>query len=318
LGPSLRASLFLGLHHGPESLAHPERAMVRLDMYTVLLHALALPLAVHGLPTVLVTGTTGRTGAATYKQLRADGGFNVRAFVRNATKAKDVLDCEKCDESEGVFVGNLDETKLVENAMKGVDMLVIVTAAVAHCHGAVPIPPFGSCSYPDGGFPKDIDWEGTQTQIRAFASAPGNLSAKHVAYVSSGGTTTPNTFFDKVGNGHISFYKLNAEAFIMSSGLPFTILKPCGLGEGPAGKNKLIVGHDDSINLAIDHTIQRADVARVLVESLRSPSMSSGLRFDLCSHWRGAATTDVVNDVFKAAMYPWDGRLKMEENQVIV
>mmetsp|Transcript_16565 Transcript_16565/g.28980 ORF Transcript_16565/g.28980 Transcript_16565/m.28980 type:complete len:287 (+) Transcript_16565:53-913(+) len=286
-------------------------------MASLLLPAiLALPLAVNGLPTVLVTGTTGRTGAAAYKQLKADSGFKVRAFVRNATKAKDVLECDKCDESEGIFVGNLDDPKSVDNAMKGVDQLVIVTAAVAHCHGTVPIPPFGSCSYPEGGFPKDIDWEGTKTQIRAFA-AQGNVSAKHVAYVSSGGTTTPNSFFDKIGNGHISFYKLNAEAFIMGSGLPFTVVKPCGLGEGPAGKKKLIVGHDDSINLAIDHTIQRADVARVLVESLRSPSMSSGLRFDLCSHWHGAATTDVVTDVFKAAMYPWDGRLKAER-QIIV
>jgi len=260
---------------------------------------------VHALPTVLVTGTTGRTGAATYKRLKQEGAFNVRAFVRNATKARDILACDKCDEGEGVFVGDLNDHASVAAAMQGVDALVIVTAAVAHCSVPVPIPPVGHCAYPKGGTPQEIDWKGTKAQVSAFA-AGGNLSSKHILYVSAGGTTTPDSFFDKIGNGHIAFYKLNAEAFIMSSGIPYTIVKPCGLGEGPAGKNKLIVGHDDSINLFFSHTIQREDVARVLAEALRSPSASQGLRFDLCSQWLGTPTTDIVHDVFEPARYPWD------------
>lgn len=278
----------------------------------------ALALGTDAVPTVLVTGTTGKTGAATYKTLKSQGGFAVRAFVRNASKAKEVLACTTCDEKEGIFVGDINDNVSLASAMKGVDLLVIVTAAVAHCDGVVPIPPFGSCHYPQGGAPKDIDWEGTKNQIEAFASQANGLHTKHVVYVSAGGTTAPNSFFDKIGNGHIAFYKLNAEAFIMSSGMPFTILKPCGLGEGAPGKNKLIVGHDDSINLAIDHTIQRSDVALVIAEALRSPQTSAGLRFDICSSWRGAPTKDFVTDVFKAAKYPWQESQERTVDNLIV
>lgn len=258
---------------------------------------------------MLVTGATGQTGTATYKALKESGDFNVRAFVRNATKAKSDLGCDKCDESEGVFVGDLNDPPSVAHAMKGVDKLVIATAAVAKCVGKIPIPPFGSCSYPKGAAPIDIDWKGTKTQVMALASNGGNSSSKQVAYVSSGGTESPNSIFDKIGNGHISFYKLNAESFIMSSGLPFIIVKPCRLGTGEPGKNKLVVGHDGKgFNLAISHQIQRSDVARVLVESFRNPADGAGLRFDVCSQAWGAATTDIVKDVFKPAMYPWDKR----------
>jgi len=267
-------------------------------------------------PAVLVTGATGQTGAATYRALKETGEFDVRAFVRNATKAKLYLGCDKCDESEGVFLGDLNDPPSLVNAMKGVDKLVIATAAVARCTGTIPIPPFGSCSYPEGAAPIDIDWKGTKAQVTALASNGGNSSSKQVAYVSAGGTQTPNSFFDKIGNGHISFYKLNAESFIMSSGLSFTIVKPCGLGTGAPGKNKLVVGHDgDGFDLKISHTIQRSDVARVLVESLRNPADGAGLRFDVCSQAWGAATTDIVNDVFKPAMYPWDKRQQKHVDQ---
>merc|ERR1712048_1127249 len=160
-----------------------------------------------------------------------------------------------------------------------------------------------------------IDWEGTKTQVAAFASGGGDVSKKLVVYVSSGLTTNPDGFYDKLGNGNSLFYKLNAEAFIMSSGLPYTILKPCGLGDGPAGKHKLIVGHDDKdFNIVLNHNIQRDDVARVIVEAVRNPFEASGLRFDLCSQLLGRPTTNIVSDVFQRAMYPSDHRIVHQQD----
>merc|ERR1712224_527786 len=186
----------------------------------------------------------------------------------------------------------------------------------AKCTGSPPVFPFGSCSYTKGAAPKDIDWIGTREQVRAFASAPGSLASKHILFVSSGDTTVPDNFLDKIGNGQNLFYKLNAEANIMSSGLPYTIVKPCGLGDKAAGKNKLVIGHDDEgFNLAIDHTIQRDDVARILVEAVRKPEVSKGLRFDVCSQFLGAPTTDIVNDVLKAARFPWETAEHVVETQ---
>ena len=57
--------------------------MVALYLSIVALAAAESP----GNPTVLVTGATGRTGALLYSWLKAKN-IPVRAFVRNATKAR--------------------------------------------------------------------------------------------------------------------------------------------------------------------------------------------------------------------------------------
>jgi len=255
--------------------------------------------------TVVVTGATGRTGALLYKRLAAAGEWNVRAFVRNSTKAKALLGCSACDESDGIFVGDITDATSLTHVMEGADTLAITTSSAPQCSG-VPFGPFGKCTYPKGAEPKAIDFAGTKVQVKAFASAGGALKSKQILYVSTMDTTVPGNFLDKIDHGYVSFYHLQAEAFIMSAGIPFTIVKACGLGEGEAGKNKLLVGHDDaSFSLIVNHVIQRDDVASVLVEAIRNPTVSAGLRFDICSHFLGKPTTDIVNDVLKAARYPW-------------
>ena len=56
--------------------------------------------------TVLVTGASGQTGSILYKLLRATPG-SVRAMVRNTTKARAALGCDKCDPSEGIYTGDV-------------------------------------------------------------------------------------------------------------------------------------------------------------------------------------------------------------------
>jgi len=261
--------------------------------------------AVEGKKTVVISGATGQSGNLFYNRLKAENIFNVRAFVRNATKAKDLLGCDACDEAEGIFLGDIMDPQTLKAAMKDADVLAIFTSSAPQCHG-IPFGPLGNCSYHQGAEPKTIDFVGTKNQLSAFASVGGSPKSKHVIYMSTQGTTKPDNFLDKLGNGQVSFYHLQAEAFIMSAGIPFTIVKACGLGEGEAGKNKLLVGHDDaSFSLIVNHVIQRDDVASVLVEAIRNPTVSAGLRFDICSHFLGKPTTDIVNDVLKAARYPW-------------
>ena len=78
--------------------------------------------------------------------------------------------------------------------------------------------------------------------------------------------------------GKALFYKLQAEAFLQSAGVGFSIIKPCSLSDSPGGEQKLQVGHDDS--LMGGQPVSRADVADIMVTaiSLRAP----GLRFDVC------------------------------------
>jgi len=250
---------------------------------------------------VVVTGATGPTGAETYNLLKSRG-VPVRALVRNTTKARDTLGCSKCDESEGIFVGDVTKPDTLASVMKGAAALVIVTSSSPQCtFGAGP----PKCTYPMGAYPVDIDFNGGKNQVEVFAKEAGS---KPVILVSAAGTTEPDSFLDKMGNGYISFYKLNFEAFLMTSGLPFTIVKPCGLGTGKPFGQEIVVGHDDTEAWDLKIPIQRSDVARVLAEILKSPKESDGVRFDLCARdpKLGKATTDAdLPALLKSAKYPW-------------
>jgi len=250
-------------------------------------------------PVVVVTGATGRTGAQLFGALRAQG-VEVRGLVRNATKARQVLNCTRCDASEGIYIGDVTKKETLSAVMEGATTLAIVTSAVPHCadfHDPT------SCGYPKGAMPVDIDFNGAKAQVEAFAGAQRDGAAGHVVLCSSMGTTEPNSFLDKLGNGQIGFYKLNEEAFLMSSGLPFTIVKPCGLTDDPPGRNQLVVGHDDDMHFT-PPTVTRADVARVMAESIVKPAEGMNLRFDLCSK-AGEPTTD-LGALLASARWPWE------------
>jgi len=243
---------------------------------------------------VVVTGATGKTGVLAYRMLK-ERGATVRAFVRNASKARELLGCTACDPSEGVFLGDVKDKASLEPAVKGADTLVVVTSAFPICKHGAGGPP--QCYYPEGAYPVDVDFHGGKAQITAFAEA--NPKGR-VVLVSTMGTTNPESFTEKMGNGHIGFYKLNAEAFLMNSGLPFVIIKPCGLVNTPGGKAELLVGHDDDIDVK-PPTVPREDVARVMVEAISRPP-AVNLRFDLCS--RAGEPTE-ADKVLAAAEFPW-------------
>jgi len=250
-------------------------------------------------PTVLVTGATGRTGSIVYDLLKK-AGADVRAFVRDAEKAKKLLNCTKCDESEGIFVGDLLKPDTLAPAMAGANSLVITTSAVPNCDDL----PFEPCGYHNGSYPVDIDFHGGLAQIDAFGEASKGLG--NVVMISSMGTTDPNNPVDKIGDGHIGFYKLNEESHLMGSGMPWAIVKPCGLGDEDPMVKELVVSHDDVL---APSTVPRADVARVIVEAVLKPKVSRGTRFDLCSK-EGTPTTD-LEKLFASARPPWQHAGKM-------
>lgn len=250
---------------------------------------------------VVVTGATGRTGSLLYHALQARG-VTVRALVRNVTKAREILGCQRCDAGEGIFVGDVTKPETLVDVMAGAGSLAIMTSAIPICTKSST----GSqCHYPEGAYPKDIDFNGGKAQYEAFAEAQrkAGVAPGLVALCSSMGTTDPDSFLEKLGNGHIGFFKLNEEASLMSSGLPFTIVKPCGLVDTPPGHAELLVGHDDDLQVS-PPVVARADVARVILEAIMQPLLASNLRFDLCSKASGTPTTD-FGALFRAARFPW-------------
>merc|ERR1711907_145150 len=242
--------------------------------------------------TVLVTGATGRTGSLVYAQLKA-AGLTVKALVMNASKAASILDCGACTEKEGIFVGDVTVPASLPPAMANVTRLVITSASVPECGIR-----YLGCKYPKGGAPKDVDWIGNKNLVLAAIAA----GTQHVVLLSSMETTMPDTFLDKLGHGWILFYKLNAEAFLMSSGLAFTIVKPGGLTLDKGG-NQLFVGHEDGgFNGTSSHEIARADVASVITQACKMPTLSTNTRFDLVADTKKPGTGD-FKTLFAAAKH---------------
>jgi hypothetical protein len=254
--------------------------------------------------TVLITGATGRTGSGVYLALKEQG-VTVRGLVRNATKAKALLGCGACDQSDGIYEGDI--SKPVTKAMTEADTLVITTGPAYHC--TIPSIYVGCHFYP-GADPKTMAWEGVTNQVTALASSKGPaLHDRHVILLSNDLTTVPDNFLDKIDNSHGCFYALNGEVFTMASGIPFTILKPNGLNEGDAAKQEILVSHDDQGWNAMNPNtefIARSDVVRLLTYAALNPDKTKGLRFDVTSKRFFGTPTKDVSIVFEAAKYPWN------------
>ena len=155
--------------------------------------------------------------------------------------------------------------------------------AAPHCSSQAP----SDCAYPAGGYPVDVDFHGAQNQVKAAIEA----KVQHVLLVSSMGGTVPNGTLDQLGQGWLLFYKLNAEAFIMNSGLLYTIIQPGGLTDAESGKALLVVGHEDSV-ASSSREVSRSDIAQVLTEACLSPELATNTRFDLV----GDASKPPTND----------------------
>lgn len=221
----------------------------------------------------VVSGATGRTGQLAFEALESVQNVQTRALVRNATKAKSLLNCGNCTEADGIFIGDVTSRKTLSKALRGASGLVILTASFPLQDGK------GHYYYPDGATPKDIDWRGTVNQILE-AKAQG---VKHIVLVSSMGTTVPDGMLDKIGDGHTLFYKLNAEAVLMQSGLYFTIIKPCGLTDQNLHLGTQ-VGHCDNFkHIPLAPVVSRTTIATYIKSAVDLGAPGRNVRFAVCS-----------------------------------
>merc|ERR1711959_626305 len=192
--------------------------------------------------------------------------------------------------------------------MTGADSLVITTGPAYHC--TIPSAYIG-CKYYKGAEPETMSWKSVRTQVSSFAASKGSpVADRHVVFLSNTMTTKPDNYLDKIDNGHGCFYALNGEAFVMNSGVPFTVVKPNGLDDSEPATKTLLVGHDDEEGWKnpAESFISRGDVARVLSYVAANCQLTSSLRFDLTSH-KGDATTDIAA-LLNTVRYPWDKRGK--------
>ncbi|MDZ8187602.1 MAG: SDR family oxidoreductase [Nostoc sp. ChiSLP02] len=236
---------------------------------------------------VLVAGGTGGVGQLVVGKL-LEKGFRVRVLTRNAAKAEQMF-----DRQVEIVVGDTRQPATLRAATSDVSYIICCTGTTA----------FPSAKWEFEQSPNLIEWGLTflnpqSSQAKAknspakidaeavnnfVAAAPRNL--QRFVFVSSAGILRKNQFPFSILNAFgVLDAKQKGEESIANSGLPYTIIRPGRLIDGPYTSydlNTLLkakTGGKYGVELGTGDTLvgdaSRIDVANACVECLFYPSTS--------------------------------------------
>lgn len=188
-----------------------------------------------------VAGATGQTGQRIVKEL-VSRKIPVRALVRNLESAKAILPPEV-----ELVVGDVLKPEGLTSAIGDSTVLLCAT-------GAKPsLDPTG---------PYQVDYQGTKNLVDA-AKTKG---IEHFVFMSS---LCVSRFFHPLNLFWLILYwKKQAEGYLSSSGLTYTIVRPGGL-KNEDNPDSIVMSSADTL---FDGSIPRDKVAQVCVESLLQPA----------------------------------------------
>jgi uncharacterized protein YbjT (DUF2867 family) len=211
-----------------------------------------------------VAGATGETGRRIVGELVSKG-IPVRALVRNIATAREILPA-------GIELIEGDVLDPVSIATAIGDSTVILCAT-----GAKPsLNPFG---------PYQVDYEGTKNLVDVAKSK----GIEQFVFVSS--LCVSRLFHPLNLFWLILWWKQQAEQYLKTSGLNYTIVRPGGL-KNEDNADPVVVSKADTL---FDGSIPRQKVARVCVESLTSPTARNKV-LEIIS--TSTATTKSWEDLF--------------------
>ena len=197
---------------------------------------------------ILVAGATGGVGQLVISKL-LEKNISVRALTRSRNKARQMFD----DRVE-IAVGDLREPNTLATATKDVTHIICCT---------------GTTAFPSSRWdfvnlfeakntPQAVDAEGVANLVKA---APKDL--KRFVFISTSGVLRKDNFpFNILNAFGVLDAKLQGETAIKASGLPYTIIRPGRLIDGPYtsydlntlmkakthGKKAVVIGTGDSLN----------------------------------------------------------------------
>jgi uncharacterized protein YbjT (DUF2867 family) len=183
-----------------------------------------------------VAGATGETGRRIVKQL-VDRGIEVRAFVRDEVKAREIL-----PEGIEIVTGNVLQAQTLKDALKGCTVVFCATGAKPSL---------------DPTQPYLVDFEGTKNLVNA-AKAEGIEQFVLVTSLCVSKLLHPLNLF-----WGILVWKKWAEEYLQRSGLTYTIVRPGGL-KNDDNDDRIVMKGVDSL---FEGSIPRQKVAQVCVES---------------------------------------------------
>ncbi len=212
---------------------------------------------------ILVLGATGGVGQIVVAKLIPQN-YQIIAIVRDMEKAQKLFGNSA---KIKIFPGDVREQKSLEKCLANQQI-----DATISCLGTTAFP---STRWWGGNNPENTDYLGNQNLINVM---PPNL--KRFILVSSVGVERSDQFPYKILNLFgVLDYKLKAENILKSSGLPYTIIRPGRLTDGPytsydlntlikatsGNRKKIIVGQGDKL---LGET-SRIIVAEACVEALK-------------------------------------------------
>jgi uncharacterized protein YbjT (DUF2867 family) len=183
-----------------------------------------------------VAGATGETGRRIVKQL-VDRGIEVRAFVRDAVKAKEIL-----PEGVEIVTGDVLQVESVKTALSGCTLVFCATGAKPSL---------------DPTQPYLVDFEGTKNLVNA-AKGEGIEQFVLVTSLCVSKLLHPLNLF-----WGILVWKKWAEEYLQRSGLSYTIVRPGGL-KNEDNDDRIVMKGVDSL---FEGSIPRTKVAQVCIES---------------------------------------------------
>ena len=195
---------------------------------------------------VLVFGGTRRTGLEVIKIL-VDRGEEVTAFVRETSDLSQL-------EPLGVtfFVGDALDSDSVKAAFDSGSYRAVISSL-------------------GGGRDSQVDDVGT-INVAEGAKATGVERILMVSSIGAGESRSAIPFFVRWILGPALERKTTAENHLADSGLNYTIIRPGGLGDGPATGTGVLDDNQQSFEWG---RIPRAEVARLLVQAFDDPGSAN-------------------------------------------
>ena len=168
---------------------------------------------------VLVAGATGGVGQLVVAKL-LEKNIAVRALTRNRNKARQMF-----DERVEIVVGDLRHSDTLALATQHITQIICCTGTTAFPSGRWD---FASLFEPKNT-PQEVDGKGIENLV---AAAPSNL--KRFVFISSCGVLRKDNLpFNLLNSFGVLDAKLQGERAITTSGLPYTIIRPARLIDGP-------------------------------------------------------------------------------------
>lgn len=237
---------------------------------------------------ILVPGATGGVGQLVVSKL-LEKGLSVRVLTRDAAKARKMF-----NNQVEIVVGDIRELNTLPPAMLNVTSIICCTGTTAfpsarwEFDSSVNPLEFGLALFN----PQLLESKAKNTPLKVDAQAIKNLVAaapknlNRFVFVSSCGILRKNQFpFNVLNKFGVLDAKKEGEDAIINSGIPYTIIRPGRLIDGPFtsydlntllkattdGKLNVVLGKGDQ--LAGDAS--RIDVAAACVESLFDPNTAN-------------------------------------------